>query len=272
MHKTSKKNVSPNLFGSVLVWQSWETLNKLWWACVAGCGERLAFESFPSGLCRVQITAIFVWVLSPPIWVSPQPFQKAASSKHKGSKNCMFPFICSGCFIWVLHRKSTQYCPSTFSPSVNKPFSSPLFLCLHASFSHFHTWISWKKCNWNGRIVLPSFVAFSSHCLSTPLLLLFAPSPIISSLLPCLAAALSSVDRYVIISLSPPLISLPPLFALASPQARLKPAGQEPSRSTWLTWTTTHRCWYPGRPRCASVRAPTPGSTSQPLTLTQTQT
>lgn len=104
---------------------------------------------------------------------------------------------------------------------------------------------------------LRTSLASSSHCLATP-----------HSCIP------GSIFR------SPPFCAPPWVRHYSSsddalplrPQARLKPAGREPSRSTWSTWTTTRRCWYPGSPRCASARAPTPGSTSRPQTPMPTPT
>lgn len=158
---------------------------------------------------------------------------------------------------------------STFSHSVNKTFFFPfvsLLVCLSLSAPLMN---QLEDCNWNGQFLLPSFVAFSSHSFSIP------PAHVLLHLqsfhlYPSASVAHSCLHCWTIISLSPPLIFSLRVFSLTSPQARLKPVGQEPSRSTWSMWTTTHRCWYPRRPRCASVHAPTPRSTSQPLTLTLT--
>lgn len=81
----------------------------------------------------------------------------------------MCPFICSGCFVWVLQCECTLYCPSTFSPLVNKTSFFPIVgLPVRLIFSLPHmNQLGEKNCNWNGRVVLPSSAAFSSRCLST---------------------------------------------------------------------------------------------------------
>lgn len=192
----------------------------------------------------------------------------------------MCSFICSGCFVWVaLPQKYTVL--SLYlqkATSVNKTFFAPRcsFTCTPHFLSSTHKsttkmWFKWKDC----------FASFCSCLITLPLnspFLLLAPSPIISSLLLCLTAVRSSLDRYIIISLSflmfillPHLISLHLLFPYTSRQVLHKPAGQAPFRSTWSMWTTMRQCWYPGRLKCASVHAQTPGSTSPHLTLMQTR-
>lgn len=68
----------------------------------------LAFELFPSRLSRVQITAIFMWALSPPMWVSPRLFSEIQGLKHLYVLS--FAVWCS-----VLHYRCIQHCPSTFT-------------------------------------------------------------------------------------------------------------------------------------------------------------
>lgn len=171
----------------------------------------LAFELFPSRLSRVQITAIFMWALSPPIWVSPRLFSEIQGLKHLYVLS--FAVWCS-----VLHYRCVQHCPSTFTHSVNKTSSFFPFVVslVPISFSQFHTWVSSKNEAKMERM-------FCSVLVKLPFLGgLCSLSPIISSSPLCLTTMLLS-HRLLLWSLCLLSFFLPPLRFAPSQRDRNPP-------------------------------------------------
>lgn len=130
---------------------------------------RVRVRVFSQWLCREQITEIFMWALSSPIWVEPQPFQKGASSEHK-AWNIMsfhlFWLFCLGASLQmytVLFLHSQPLCKQNI-------FYSQLFLCLYASFSLSYTWISWKNVT-DMKVLFRGPLKLSHHTPSSRLLL-----------------------------------------------------------------------------------------------------
>ena len=83
----------------------------------------------------------------------------------------MCPFICSGC---LCLGAGQQMCSGLLLHfrllSKQNPFLADCFVCLYASFSHFHTWISRRNViEMKGFSSPSSPVTSSSHRLSCPL-------------------------------------------------------------------------------------------------------
>lgn len=152
-----------------------------------------------------------MWASSPPIWVSPQPFQKTTSSKHKDWNVYvsfhLFRLFCLGAPLQMYTVLSLHSQPLSkqkiFLPSCSSACTPHFLTSTHESAGKMS--LKWKDC-------FAVFCSFLTAPFLTPTpnpLVPLAPSPITSSLLLCLTTAHSFSPSLTLLShlsfLLPPL-------------------------------------------------------------------